>query len=350
MEPRIAQAPWELVPVPIPAARPQVLGGYSSGCILGAQEIPISTNYWEMVNVTRNRHYGHPQLIDFLDRLGAFAARRGYGKLVLGDSGLPAGGKMAYGHASHQLGIEVDVRYLTYQGPRITLFERNTWPEVDIAEQRQFQVIKNGVETTVLKSRMLPTFTRSSVELVRAAALDPLVNRIFVSPPIKKKMCEIFKDAKSVYPAWLLKVRPYYYHTAHFHVRMNCPATSPACVGQGLPTADPTDPTGVGCAGDSLYWWLTGIERNPGPPPPPPGPPAVPPRACLDAYQNLTIVNLSLNHVCLAAVEADPPRGFVTQLSCRDYSADRNFSATSRCTPQEIEAQPRVCVSGWPLF
>jgi penicillin-insensitive murein endopeptidase len=80
--------------------------------------------------------------------------------------------------------------------------------------------------------------------LIAAAAASPLVERIFVNPVIKRALCDKAKGDR----AWLHKVRPWYGHHDHFHVRLACPPDSPDC------EAQPPLPPGDGC--DQLDWWL----------------------------------------------------------------------------------------------
>jgi penicillin-insensitive murein endopeptidase len=81
------------------------------------------------------------------------------------------------------------------------------------------------------------------------------VERIFVAPGIKKKLCETAGEDR----AWLRKVRPYYGHNDHMHVRLACPAGTP-CRGQAAP------PPGDGCGAD-LDYWFTAAPYTPAPPP-----------------------------------------------------------------------------------
>jgi len=62
--------------------------------------------------------------------------------------------------------------------------------------------------------------------------------------------------------AWLNKVRPYWGHDYHFHVRIKCPADSPECKPQ-----EPV-PAGEGC-GHELDWWFTESVLHPKPSPTP---------------------------------------------------------------------------------
>ena len=62
-------------------------------------------------------------------------------------------------------------------------------------------------------------WTEEHARLIKRAAGYPEVARIFVHPPIKAELCAWAKGDKS----WLAKVRPYYGHNYHFHIRINCP-------------------------------------------------------------------------------------------------------------------------------
>src|ERR1700752_483982 len=42
------------------AVPPRVIGGYSKGCIAGAQELPITGDTWQVMRLSRNRNWGHP--------------------------------------------------------------------------------------------------------------------------------------------------------------------------------------------------------------------------------------------------------------------------------------------------
>jgi penicillin-insensitive murein endopeptidase len=92
--------------------------------------------------------------------------------------------------------------------------------------------------------------------VIRRAALDSRVERIFVAPGIKKKLCETMSGDRT----WLSKVRPYYGHNYHFHVRLSCPPGTP-CKKQSPP------PSGDGCGAD-LDYWFTAEPYKPTPPGP----------------------------------------------------------------------------------
>jgi penicillin-insensitive murein endopeptidase len=66
--------------------------------------------------------------------------------------------------------------------------------------------------------------------------------------------------------AWLGKIRPWWSHDFHFHVRLRCPAGAAAC-------RDPDPiPPGDGCA--EAVWWVTEALEPPDPNAPPPEPKA----------------------------------------------------------------------------
>ena len=88
--------------------------------------------------------------------------------------------------------------------------------------------------------------------IIRAAADDPGVERIIVNAAIKKAMCR--EAGHDRY--WLRKVRPWYGHNYHFHIRIACPKDSPECKPQ-----DPT-PESDGC-NDLAYWFQDKILNPP---------------------------------------------------------------------------------------
>lgn len=94
--------------------------------------------------------------------------------------------------------------------------------------------------------------------VIRAAATDPVVERVFVNAAIKKRLCENAGSDR----AWLYKVRAWYKHNDHEHIRLRCPTGSPECKNQPPPVQE------EGC-GKELDYWFT--ERVLHPPPPTPG-------------------------------------------------------------------------------
>jgi penicillin-insensitive murein DD-endopeptidase len=233
---------------PLPGAA-QAIGGYADGCMTGAVALPITGSAWQVMRLSRNRNWGNPVLIAFLERLGENAKKVGWNGLLVGDMAQPRGGPMITGHASHQIGLDADIWFTPMPDHVMSREER----EMDGAVN---MVAPSGLDVDH------KVWTRSRTELVKTAAEDPMVTRIFVNAAIKKEMCsEAGADR-----AWLAKVRPWWGHAEHFHIRLACPADSPQCKPQ------PPVPPGDGC-GHALDYWFKESVLHP-PPPKVPSPPA----------------------------------------------------------------------------
>ena len=105
-------------------------------------------------------------------------------------------------------------------------------------------------------------WTPQHLKVIRDAALEPRVQRIFVNAAIKKALCREAKGDRS----WLAKVRPMYGHDYHFHIRITCPRGSDDCESQPEPTE------GEACKPDDLAFWFSDAVLHPKPPPEPPKP------------------------------------------------------------------------------
>ena len=229
--------PWARVSTPT-AGPAQVIGSYANGCIAGAVPLPLQGPGYQAIRMSRSRFYGHPQLIDFIQDWGRSVAAAGIGTALIGDLGQPRGGPMPYGHASHQIGLDADI-WFRLDIPPLPLAQREDIDEVSM--------VAAGGRT------MSTAWSRAHAEMVRLAAIDIRVERIFVNPAIKLALCSMDWPDR----AWLNVVRPWYGHAAHFHVRLRCPVDSPNCEPQDLP------PPGEGC-GDELMSWFR--KRPPSPP------------------------------------------------------------------------------------
>lgn len=213
--------PWSRVRTPT-AGPARAIGGYSAGCIEGAVALPTSGPGFRVARPERGRVFGHPGLIGLIRELGARVRSLHLEAISVGDLGQPRGGPAPTGHASHQTGLDVDIWFLPPVGKR-------TASLVDAATQRASDRFTDGV------ARQL--------ELV---ASDPRVDRLFVNPALKRALCQRSDGGGA--RQWLRKVRPWWGHDDHFHVRLACPSDSPECVAQApLPPGD-------GC--DGLDWWF----------------------------------------------------------------------------------------------
>src|SRR5215211_7872602 len=95
-------------PVPAPLEA-RTIGFYSKGCLAGAKALPINGKTWQVMRLSRNRNWGHPNLVNFLEKLADKMPSIGWPGLLIGDMAQPRGGPMLTGHWSHQVGLDADV-------------------------------------------------------------------------------------------------------------------------------------------------------------------------------------------------------------------------------------------------
>ena len=88
---------------------PRSIGGYFDGCLAGAVPLPITGPTWQVMRLSRNRNWGNPQLVRFIERFAKNAKKVGWNGLLVGDMSQPRGGPMLSDHASHQVGLDVDI-------------------------------------------------------------------------------------------------------------------------------------------------------------------------------------------------------------------------------------------------
>lgn len=221
---------------------PLAIGSYARGCLAGAAELAEAGPRFQAMRLSRNRRFGHPALIGFVEELAADAPRMGLGGILVGDLGQPRGGPLPFGHTSHQIGLDVDVWFIEMPDPPLSAEARETLPFVSVLAG------KGGAADP---SRLTEPFMR----LLRRAAQDPATARVFVHPEIKKALCGWPRAGTGIGREWLAKIRPWYGHDAHFHVRLACPDGSPECENQTPP------PAGDGCGAPLAYWFTDAPYR-----------------------------------------------------------------------------------------
>lgn len=226
----------------------RVVGSYSNGCVAGAQALPLIGEGFQVMRPSRHRYFGHPKLLDVLQRLGQVAAASGR-RMLVGDLSQPRGGPLLSGHRSHQVGLDVDVWFLMADRV-LSAHEAENWLAPSMVRAAD-GVMADG------------RWQRAYRDLLKAAAEAAEVERIFVNPIIKRALCDGEADK-----SWLAKVRPWWNHEEHFHARLFCPA------GDGDCEAQASVPPGHGCDGD-LDHWVADIQaaaraKKRLPPPPPP--------------------------------------------------------------------------------
>ena len=213
---------------------PHSVGFYSRGCLAGGTALPTDGPAWQVMRLSRNRNWGMPELVNYIERLATDAQTQdGWPGLLIGDMSQPRGGPLPFGHASHQIGLDVDIWYDPMPDHTLTPQERES------ISARSY--IKKGTNVTLDRSM----WSTGLSHLIQRAASYPEVERIFVNAGVKKQLCETAGRDR----AWLTKVRPWYLHDDHFHVRLSCPPGMAGCKPQDPP------PSGDGC-GANLSWWL----------------------------------------------------------------------------------------------
>ncbi len=103
---------WSMVTRPTTGGIAQSIGTYNAGCISGAVSVPANGTGYQMMRLSRKRSYGHPDLKQFIEKLGQTASSQHWGTLLIGDLGQPRGGPTLSGHRSHQSGLDVDIWFL----------------------------------------------------------------------------------------------------------------------------------------------------------------------------------------------------------------------------------------------
>jgi penicillin-insensitive murein DD-endopeptidase len=201
----------------------KVIGSHGRACLAGAVPLPPEGAGYQAVDLPRRRHFGHPLLVAFITDLGQIVATRQLGTMLVGDMAQARGGPMSSGHVSHQGGLDVDI-WFRLDVPPLPREKRDEIPQPSVVDPATGR----------------PDPDRWGVhhaELIRAAALDPRVSRVFVGAALKRDVCErTWTDRR-----WLHKVRPWPGHDDHLHVRLWCPPGSHTCVDQ------PPLPDGEAC-------------------------------------------------------------------------------------------------------
>ncbi len=216
--PKVEAGPqWHQVQVPLDAPA-EVVGSYAGGCLVGAVPVPAEGPGFETIRRWRNRFYAHPTLATWLAEFGHHVQATELPPVLVGDISQPVGGRMRNGHRSHQVGLDVDIWF-------------GRPPPERRDQDAAFVSLVDGPREAINKA----VFAPEHVSVLKLAAAAPEVDRVFVNWVIKAELCKLPEGER----AWLHKIRPWYGHDSHFHVRLRCPADSPACRAQSpLPKGD----------------------------------------------------------------------------------------------------------------
>lgn len=212
------------------------IGAHSAGCLAGAEMLPLEGEGYSVMKLSRKRYFGHPNLVDYIEDLGKRAKKEKLPNLLIGDLGRARGGPMISGHASHQTGLDVDI-WFRLEKRKPNKKEKESWSAPSF-------VTKDGNNVT-------KAWTKNHRKLIELAAQSPEVDRIFVHAAIKKDFCKSHQEAP-----WLYKIRPWWGHDDHLHVRLKCPAGSQECQGQEALEIASTQ------CGEELNWWFSAEAKE----------------------------------------------------------------------------------------
>lgn len=232
----------------------RAIGSYARGCLAGGKALAVDGENWQVMRLSRNRMWGHPDLIRYLEQLSKQAPSAGWNGLLVGDISQPRGGPMLTGHASHQIGLDADIWLTPMPNRRLSTGERENMSATNMVRSDWMDVDAS-------------VWTINHTRIIRTAAQDDRVHRIFVNPAIKKALC---RDAGAD-RGWLRTVRPMWGHNYHFHIRMGCPAGMAGCSDQDDP------PDGDGCGAELNDWLSKQYKAIFGPKAPSTGPRRPPP-------------------------------------------------------------------------
>lgn len=245
-------ADWQKVATPAPGPA-RVVGGHSLGCIAGAVSLPSEGPGFQVIRASRSRFWGHPDTIAAIQTLGQRGRAAGLADIYIGDISQARGGPMPWGHASHQIGLDADIWFDLSPKPVRPLAAREI-PDPPSLVRRDQRAVDPA------------RWTESHARLLRLATELPGADRVFVHFAIKRQLCETVGGDR----AWLRRIRPWWGHAAHFHIRFRCPAGQAECKDQAPP------PAGDGCDA-SLDWWFAQLDIPPRPARPPATPRRPPP-------------------------------------------------------------------------
>lgn len=213
----------------------QAIGYYTAGCIKNADALPANGTGYQVIRLNRKRYYGHADLIQYVQSLAQEVAINLRATLLIGDLSMLRGGPLPDDHNSHQIGLDADI--LFWQHPIAT--------KRILADREREKIEPISLLTPDLAAIDESRWGLIHGEILKLAASSEKVERIFVNPVIKRRMCHTYRDEN-----WLRKIRPWWGHDGHFHVRLRCPVDNPQCASQS------SVPLGDGCDAD-LAWWFT---------------------------------------------------------------------------------------------
>lgn len=220
-----------------PLLQAESFGTYTKGCQSNSVALQELENLKLIYKNTRQTHYGQSVLIELLQSMAKTLQEKGLGVLRIGNISMKNGGPLHPYSVSHNLGLDADIAYVV--SPQSKLQNGFT----SVLTNKSQGILEMGINEKLL--------TQNSLETLKLFAMNPKVERIMVHPVIKKKVCESFKKDK-----WMGKIRPWWKHDDHFHVRLACQKTDKNCEAQTPP------PPHDDCDSEAYHWWFSEEAEN----------------------------------------------------------------------------------------
>lgn len=216
----------------------EVIGSTSAGCLKGASELKQpefgkSIPGYMVMKTSRGRYFAHPNTIQVVEDLGRYASEQKFAPVLIGDMSQARGGPFLTGHASHQTGLDIDIRF-----------------DLPSRKLKKKDIENLGASNFVKGEEVIKAWASKQTAMLSWLSQNSQVDRIFVNPVIKKHLCKEVANH-----SWLQKVRPWWGHRDHLHVRLKCPPDMKLCQQQEILAA------GSGCEGPDLEWWFTEEAR-----------------------------------------------------------------------------------------
>lgn len=209
------------------------IGKYNAGCVKNSVGLPETGSGYQVIRTSRKRNHGSYAMINYIQDLTREFSSRHKANILIADISKEGGGPILDDHSSHQSGLDADI---------LLLHKRNENELYTISERERLRPVSKLNST---KNKIdFNKWSSLNSELLKTAASYREVDRIFINPAIKKHLCGKYGNEN-----WLRKLRPWWGHDGHFHVRLSCPADNPKCV-------DLDPPTDIEC-GAGLDWWFS---------------------------------------------------------------------------------------------
>ena len=182
-------------------AKTESIGEYTAGCIRNAAALPKDGKGYQVIRLGRGRYFAHPETIDYITTLSEKVNDQLGATLLIADIAQQTGGPMPDDHSSHQTGLDADILFWQHSVAKtrpLTVKERQNIHPRSVLFPGGYGIDPNKWGT-------------AQEQILEIAASDPRVERIFVNPVIKKKLCAGYAGRD-----WMYKIRPWYGHDGHF--------------------------------------------------------------------------------------------------------------------------------------